>query len=104
MLPRFPATSCDREASSRIPGVLMDRLDAMSILVAVTEAGSLSAASRQLGTQLATVSRKLSELEAHLKVRLVNRSSRQMTLTEAGRAYVEACRRIIEQVEEAERE
>jgi len=81
----------------------MDRLDAMSVLVAVAEAGSLSAASRRLGTPLATVSRKLFDLEAHLKVRLVNRSTRQMRLTEAGRAYVEACRRIIEQVEEAER-
>lgn len=81
----------------------MDRLDAMSVLVAVAEAGSLSAASRRLGTPLATVSRKLFELEAHLKVRLVTRSTRQMNLTEAGRAYVEACRRIIEQVEDAER-
>src|SRR5689334_12262699 len=81
----------------------MDRLDAMSVLVAVAEAGSLSAASRRLGTPLATVSRKLFDLEAHLKVRLVNRSTRQMSLTEAGRAYVEACRRIIEQVEKAER-
>jgi len=82
----------------------MDRLDAMSVLVAVVEAGSLSAASRRLGTSLATVSRKVCELEEHLKSRLLNRSSRRMTLTDAGRSYVAACRRIIEQVDEAERE
>jgi DNA-binding transcriptional LysR family regulator len=75
----------------------------MLVLVAVVEAGSLSAASRRLGMPLATVSRRISELEEHLKTRLVTRSTRQMTLTDAGRSYVEACRRIIEQVEDAER-
>ena len=81
----------------------MDRLESMSILVAVVEAGSLSAAARQLGTPLSTVSRKISELEAHLKARLLSRSSRKLTLTEAGRAYVAACKRILEDVGEAER-
>lgn len=81
----------------------MDRLESMSILVTVVEAGSLSAASRRLGTPLATVSRKVSELEVHLKTRLLNRSGRTLTLTDAGRHYVAACRRILEDVEEAER-
>ena len=81
----------------------MDRLEAMSIVLAVVEAGSLSAAARRLGTPLATVSRKVSELERHLKTRLLNRSSRRITLTEAGRSYVAACKRILEDVEEAER-
>jgi DNA-binding transcriptional LysR family regulator len=75
----------------------------MLVLVAVVEAGSLSAAARRLGMPLATVSRRISELEGHLKTRLVSRSTRQMTLTDAGRSYVEACKRIIEQVEDAER-
>jgi len=75
----------------------------MSVLVTVVEAGSLSAAARRLGTPLTTVSRKVSELEAHLKIRLLNRSNRQLTLTEAGRSYVEACKRILEDVGEAER-
>jgi DNA-binding transcriptional LysR family regulator len=75
----------------------------MSILVAVVEAGSLSAAARRLGTPLATVSRKVSELEGHLKTRLLNRTSRRLTLTDAGQSYVAACRRILEQVDEAER-
>lgn len=80
----------------------MDRLEAMSTLLAVVEAGSLSAASRRLRTPLATVSRRLSELEAHLKTRLLNRSSRRLTLTDAGAAYIAACRRILDQIEEAE--
>jgi DNA-binding transcriptional LysR family regulator len=81
----------------------MDRLESMSILVAAVEAGSLSAAARRLGTPLATVSRKVSELEGHLKARLLNRTNRRLTLTDAGQSYVAACRRILEQVDEAER-
>jgi DNA-binding transcriptional LysR family regulator len=82
----------------------MDRLEAMSIIVAVNETGSFSAASRLLKTPIASVSRKVSELEARLKTELFQRSSRRMTLTDAGRSYIEACKRIIEQVDEAERE
>jgi DNA-binding transcriptional LysR family regulator len=67
------------------------------------EAGSLSAAARRLGTPLTTVSRKVSELETHLKTRLLNRSSRQLSLTDAGRSYVAACKRILEDVGDAER-
>jgi DNA-binding transcriptional LysR family regulator len=80
----------------------MDRLESMSVLVAAVEAGSLSAASRRLGTPLATVSRKVSELETHLGARLLNRSSRRLTLTEAGRSYFAACKRILDDVGEAE--
>ena len=82
----------------------MDRLEAMSIIVAVTETGSFSAASRRLKKPVATVSRMVAELEARLKAQLFQRSSRQMTLTDAGRSYIEACKRIIEQVDDAERE
>jgi len=82
----------------------MDRLEAMSIIVAVTETGSFSAASRRLNKPVATVSRMVAELEARLKAQLFQRSSRQMTLTDAGRSYIEACKRIIEQVDDAERE
>ena len=80
----------------------VDRLEAMSTLLAVVEAGSLSAASRKLRTPLATVSRHISELEAHLKTRLLNRTSRHLTLTDAAEAYIEACRRILDQIDEAE--
>lgn len=80
----------------------MDRLEAMSILIAAVEAGSFSAASRKLGTPLPTVSRKVSELEAHLKTRLLIRSTRKLSVTDAGAAYVAACKRILEQVGDAE--
>lgn len=81
----------------------MDRLDAMRVLLAVVEGGSLSAASRALHSPLPTVSRKISELEAHLGVRLVTRTSRRILLTEAGEGYVGAAREILGRVEEAER-
>ena len=81
----------------------MDRLDAMSILLEAVDSGSLSAAGRKLGVPLATVSRKVSELESHLKTRLVQRGARKLMLTDAGHSYVEACRRIMEDIAEAER-
>lgn len=81
----------------------MDRLEAMELLVAVAETGSLTAAGRRLGVPLPTVSRKLAELEAHLGTRLMARSTRRMDLTESGRTYLEACRRILDAVSEAER-
>ncbi|RTL57959.1 MAG: LysR family transcriptional regulator [Rhodocyclaceae bacterium] len=81
----------------------MSRLESMAVFLAVVEAGSLSAASRHLGMPLATVSRKVSELESHLKARLLHRTTRQLTLTEAGRDYMAACKRILEDVEQAER-
>jgi DNA-binding transcriptional LysR family regulator len=81
----------------------MDRFESMSTLLAAVEGGSLSAASRKLGMPLATVSRKVSELEAHLRTRLINRTSRRLMLTDAGRSYVAACKRILEDIGEAER-
>ena len=81
----------------------MDRFESMTVLLAAVETGSLSAAGRKLGMPLATVSRKVSELEAHLKVRLLSRSTRQLALTDAGRDYVVACTRILEDMSEAER-
>jgi DNA-binding transcriptional LysR family regulator len=81
----------------------MDRLEAMSIVLAVAQAGSLSAAARQQKTPLATVSRKVSELEAHLQTKLFNRSSRALVPTEAGLSYIAASKRILADVAEAER-
>ena len=68
----------------------------MSVLHSVVETGSLSAAGRRLGIPLSTVSRKVSDLEANLGARLLVRSTRSVTLTEAGKAYVIATRRILE--------
>ena len=75
----------------------------MSILVTISEAGSLSAAAQRLNTPLTTVSRKIADLERHLKTQLLTRSSRKITLTNAGRSYVVACKRILDEVVDAER-
>ena len=81
----------------------MDRLAAMSVFVAVVEAGSFSGAARQLRMPVSTVSRKVSELEAQLTAQLLTRSTRKLALTEAGAAYLAACKRILEDVTAAER-
>jgi DNA-binding transcriptional LysR family regulator len=81
----------------------MDRIEAMTILVAAVDTGSLSAASRHLRIPLATVSRRVSELEEHLNVRLLHRGNRKLVLTDAGSAYVTSCRRIMEEIAEVER-
>ena len=80
----------------------MNRLDAMTVFLAVVDAGSLSGAGRRLAMPLATVSRKLAELEAHLGARLINRTTRRLELTEHGRGYEQACRRILDEVRGAE--
>lgn len=81
----------------------MDRLESISTFVAVVEAGSLSAASRALRMPLATVSRKVGELETHLRVKLLERSTRRVVPTEAGQLFFQTCKRLIEELEEAER-
>jgi DNA-binding transcriptional LysR family regulator len=83
--------------------IKMDRLESMSTFLAAVESGSLSAAARKLRTPLATVSRKVSELETHLRTKLLLRTNRRLVLTEAGRSYAAACRRILEDLAEAER-
>jgi DNA-binding transcriptional LysR family regulator len=81
----------------------MDRLDAMRVLLAVIDAGSLSAGSRRLNAPLPSVSRKVADLERHLGANLIVRTSRNLQLTDAGRDYVEAARKIMADLEEAER-
>jgi DNA-binding transcriptional LysR family regulator len=81
----------------------LDRLDAMSVLIAAVEAGSLSKASKNLRLPLATVSRKVSELESHLSATLLIRSAKGLDLTPAGRSYVTSAKAILEQLNEAER-
>lgn len=81
----------------------MDRFESMSAFAAVVEAGGFSAAARKLGMPLATVSRKVSELEDLLRVSLINRSTRRITLTDSGQSFYESCRRLLEELAEAER-
>ncbi|MBM3550080.1 MAG: LysR family transcriptional regulator [Alphaproteobacteria bacterium] len=81
----------------------MDRIEAMGLFVAIVDAGSLAGAARRLHLPVQTVSRRLGALEGHLGARLLTRTTRRMALTEEGREYAEACRRVLADVEEAER-
>ncbi len=81
----------------------MDRLEAMTILLRVVETGSFSAASRALCVPLATVSRKVNELEVHLGTRLLVRTTRKVALTDAGAVYAASARRILDEIGETER-
>ena len=81
----------------------MDRVEAMSILLHAVDAGSLSKASRTLGLPLATVSRKISELEAHLNTTLFTRSAKGLIPTPAGHSFITAAKTILEMLNEAER-
>ncbi len=82
----------------------MDRLEAMSMLLEVVAKGSFSAASRALDVPLTTLTRKISDLEDHLGTRLLQRTTRKLSLTDSGAAYITAARGILEQVEQAESE
>jgi DNA-binding transcriptional LysR family regulator len=82
---------------------MMDRLEAMTILLRVVDKGSFSAAGRDLGVPLATVSRKVNELEGHLGTRLLVRTTRKVALTDAGVTYVASARRILDEIDETER-
>ncbi|MDX2308920.1 MAG: LysR family transcriptional regulator [Hyphomicrobium sp.] len=74
----------------------------MSVFIAVANAGSLSAAARSLGEPLTNVSRLLAQIEEHLGVTLVERTTRRLALTAAGRDYLGTCRRILEDLNTAE--
>ena len=74
----------------------------MSVFAKVVGAGSLSAAARELGLSPALVSRKLAALEARLGVRLINRTTRSLHLTDEGASYYEACSRVLAEVDEAD--
>lgn len=80
----------------------MDKLQAMSVFVQIAERGSLTAAAQALGKSLPAVVRMLAALEGVLGTRLLNRTTRRIALTEEGRIYLERCRRILTEVEEAE--
>lgn len=75
----------------------------MQVFVAAATAGSFSAASRELRIPLPTVSRRISDLEAHLSAKLFVRSTRKIALTDAGQSYLASCKRILEEIAEADR-
>jgi DNA-binding transcriptional LysR family regulator len=74
----------------------------MAVFAKVVGAGSLSAAARELGLSPALVSRKLAALEARLGVRLINRTTRSLHLTDEGASYYDACGRLLAEIEEAD--
>jgi LysR family transcriptional regulator for bpeEF and oprC len=80
----------------------MDRLLAMQVFSKVVEHGSFTAAARRLDMPNATVSTLVRNLEAHLGVRLINRTTRRMHLTDDGAAYHERCLRILAEIDETE--
>jgi len=81
----------------------MDKLAAMRVFVKIADAGNLSAAGRQLGQSLTSVSRQLMALEEFLGTTLVERTTRHLSLTESGLLYYERAKQILEEVAEAER-
>ncbi len=82
----------------------MDTLQNMRVFVRVVESGSFTAAAQYLNTTTAYASRAVSDLEAHLHTRLLNRTTRRIALTEAGERYLQRCQQILSYVEEAEAE
>lgn len=81
---------------------VMNQLQAMRVFARVVELASFNLAARQLGVSPAAVTRSIGMLEAHLNTRLLNRTTRALSLTEAGSKYLNGCRAIIEQLDEME--
>ncbi|WP_321909118.1 MULTISPECIES: LysR family transcriptional regulator [unclassified Paraburkholderia] len=82
----------------------MDTLQNMRVFVRVVEAGSFTGAAQYLNTTTAYASRAVSDLEAHLRTRLLNRTTRRIALTEAGERYLQRCEQILAYVDQAEAE
>ncbi|MDO8788163.1 MAG: LysR family transcriptional regulator [Sulfuritalea sp.] len=80
----------------------MDRLTAMQTFVRVAEAGSFTAVADQMNVARSAITRQIAALEAHLGVKLIARSTRRLSLTSAGAAYLEQCRDILDRIDEAE--
>jgi len=80
----------------------MDRFHAITAFARVVETGSFVRAAERLGVSVSAVSRQVAELEAHLNSRLVNRTTRRLSLTESGRVFYERCVQLLSDLEEAE--
>ena len=81
----------------------MDYVDAMRGFVATARAGTMSAAARQLDISVALVSKRIARLEAHLGTRLFHRTTRRLTVSDPGSEYLERARRILVEIDDAER-
>lgn len=80
----------------------MDRITAMQVFQRVVEAGSFVKAAEQMGQSTTTTSRMVAELETYLGVRLLNRTTRRLSLTDAGRAYFDRCASILAELDDVE--
>jgi len=80
----------------------VDRLQALTAFARVVESGSFARAAERLDVSVSSVSRQVSDLEAHLDARLLNRTTRRLSLTESGRAFYERCVQLLVDLEEAE--
>jgi DNA-binding transcriptional LysR family regulator len=83
-------------------GTIMDRLHLIEVFISVAEAESFSGAARSLDMSPAAVSRAIAALEAGLNVKLLNRSTRSVRVTEAGQIYLDLVRRIVSEIDEAD--
>ncbi|KAG0733322.1 hypothetical protein G6F23_013461 [Rhizopus arrhizus] len=80
----------------------MDQFAALRALRAILDAGSFTAAAERLGTTHSAMSRQLRQLEEHLQVRLLDRNSRRLSLTEAGRDYYREAGALLDRLQEAD--
>lgn len=80
----------------------MDKFTAMSVFTSVVEQGSFARAADRLNLSTSAVSRHVADLEAHLNARLLNRTTRKLSLTESGQAFFERCIQLLSDLEEAE--
>jgi DNA-binding transcriptional LysR family regulator len=80
----------------------MDRFQAITAFARVVESGSFARAAERLGVSVSAVSRQVALLEAHLDARLLNRTTRRLSLTEAGQGFYERCVQLLADLEEAE--
>lgn len=78
----------------------MERLKRMSVFAKVVELGSFTAAARQLQMSVSSISQTVSKLEDELQVKLLNRSTRSIGLTEAGKIYYQGCRRMLHEAQD----
>jgi len=81
----------------------MDRLTSLTVFVRVVDSGGFAAAARRLNMSTTMVSNHVQSLEGRLGVRLLNRTTRKVSLTEVGRDYYERCAPILAELEEADR-
>lgn len=82
----------------------MDRLTSMAVFVAAVEEGSLSRAARRFGLSVSMAGKHVAAIEAELNIRLMQRTTRKLSLTDVGQTYYARCKRILEEYEEANRE